>query len=358
MSAGLQAEYPEYRTYALQSDETAYTGRMMVSPAGLDVVIICGEQVLFIESVEPATDLHRIYYWKLGSDYLSFELSPHSLTDLPGQALKLAVLADEAYARFHQQDLARAVFSSVNGVNAFLQKDQQISLQLQFFGQVDRMQILTCRTEGFRGRAGESLKLFGDLIAEGRLSLTDFDLGHLLSGRGFGSNTLPAVAGSDTYYDWNEDGVFDGPAKAGGGTGAARPIGANWWGNLCKGVARQLKSSNLALSLQRSAELQADKAEEQVTADLGNLEHFPISMKHYAGPGTMGEDDFPHLSCLPSDNTLSLPTDLQPMSKLLKDTQPEFQTSFTSGALWPMFLTQSEPDSDAFRDWLIFWRFR
>jgi hypothetical protein len=156
LSAGLQAEYPEYRTYALQSDEAAYRGRMMMSPAGLDVVIIGEEQVLFIESVEPATNLHRIYYWKLGSDYLSLELPEPVFAGLPEDALKLAVLVDEEYARFHQQDLARAVFSSINGINAFLQQDQRISLQLQFFDQVDRMQILACKTEGFRGRAGES----------------------------------------------------------------------------------------------------------------------------------------------------------------------------------------------------------
>lgn len=358
LSAGLQAEYPEYRTYALQSDKSAYTGRMMVSPAGLDVVIICEEQVLFIESVEPATNLHRIYYWKLGSDYLSLELPDHALTELPEQALRLAVLTDAAYTRFHEKDLARSVFSSINGVSAFLQKHQRIRLKLNFFDTVERMQILACRTDGFRGRAGESLKLFGDLIAEGRLSLTDFDLGHLLSGRGFGSNTLAAVAGSDTYYDWNEDGVFDGPAKAGGGTGAARPTGANWWGNLCSGVVRQLKSSNLALSLQRSAKLQSKVTAEQSTAALGNLEHFPTSMKHYAGSGTMGGAYFPHLSCLPYDKKDQLFKAIPAMFVSDKGSGAHLRTSSTGGALWPIFMTQSKLDSDAIKDWLIYWRFR
>jgi hypothetical protein len=358
LSAGLQAEYPEYRTYALQSDESVYSGRMMVSPAGLDVVIICEEQVLFIESVEPATDLHRIYYWKLGSDYLSLELPHQALTELPEKALTMAVLADDSYTRFHQDDLARAIFSSINGVSAFLQKYQRFRLRLEFFDSVDRMQILACRTEGFRGRAGEALKLFGDLIAEGRLSLTDFDLGHLFSGRGFGSSTLAAVAGSDTYYDWNEDGTYDGPAKAGGGTGAVRPTGANWWGNLCNGIVRQLKSSNLALSLQRSARLQSKVTDEQISAALGNLEHFPISMKHYAGSGTMGEVDFPHLSCLPYDHKKHKLSMLPAMSTLMQDSLSDFQTSFTGGALWPIFINRSVPDSDAIKDWLIYWRFR
>lgn len=358
LSAGLQAEYPEYRTYALQSAQAAYTGRMMLSPAGLDVVIICEEQVMFIESVEPATNLHRIYYWKLGADYLSLELPAQALTELPAQALRLAVLADDSYTRFHEQDLARAIFSSVNGISAFLQKDQQIRLQLHFFASVDRMQILACRTDGFRGRAGESLKLFGDLIAEGRLSQTDFDLGHLFSGRGFGTNTLAAVAGSDTYYDWNEDGVFDGPAKAGGGTGAVRPTGGNWWGNLCSGIVRQLKSSNLTLQLQRSARLQPKEAVAPISAALGNLEHFPISMKHYAGSGTMGEIDFPHLSCLPYNYKDQALRTAPPMSDLIKNSPADFQTSFTSGALWPIFLNRSEPDPKAIKDWLIYWRFR
>lgn len=355
LSEELQAKYPDYRTYALQGEVPDYTGRLLVSPAGLDAVVLGGEQVLFIESEDTATDLHRIYYWKLGSKYLSFDGAPKSPGDRPAQALKIAVLADDSYRRFHENDLAKAVMASVNGVNAVLQMDQGIQLQLQFFDTVDRLQLLKCRTEGFRGRAGESLKLFGDLVAEGRLALTDFDLGHLFSGRGFGSNTLAAVAGSDTYYDWNDDGTFDGPAKAGGGSGAVLPTGASWWGNLCKGIVRQLQSSDLALSLRRSASPQPATTDASETAVAGNPESSPASRIYYAGLRTMAEATFPHLSCLPYDVHRAVPERRLSLPSLLKKRTTRLQTSLTGGALLPLLVTRT--DSTLVSDWLVHWRF-
>lgn len=354
LSADLQLEYPNCHTYTLQGEDQPFSGRLMISPSGLDAVVLCGEQVLFIEAVDAATDLHRVYYWKLGSNYLSFNTAAAMKRTASGQSIRLAILVDDEYARYHGDDLARAVFSSVNGVSAFLELSQGIHLDLQYFAPASREQVLNCRVGGFQGRTAESLKLFGDAIADGKLQLADFDLGQLFSGRGFGGSALAGVAGVDTYYDWNEDGVYDGPAKAGGGLGAARPEGANWWGNLCKEITRQIKSSDLALTVQQPSPADRATRPEQ-TAYLGNLEHFPFTMKHYSGPGTMGEIDFPHLSCLPfsRDNVLSL----HPRSYTIwgRAAFPRLQSSLTGSALLPLWLTQPE-ESFSLRNWMLGWR--
>lgn len=355
LSPGLQTVYSGYRTYALQGAEQAYSGRLLVSPAGLNGVIIGNDQVLFIEPEEPSTDLHRIYYWKLGANYLSFDVPMETFGDRLPQVLRLAILADEEYARFHGEDMTRAVLASVNGLNAFLQLDQGIQLDLHYLGTVDRPQILACRTDGFRGRSGESLKLFGDLVAEGKLELADFDLGHLFSGRGFGSSTLAAVAGSDTYYDWNEDGIFDGPAKAAGGSGGVRPIGAGWWGNLCKGISRQIKSSDLSLIVQRSTKRDTVTVDGSLSTALENPDQLPMSMKYYAGLEQKEKFGFPYLSCLPLDSRSSLLTDYEPVSIRRKIASPDLQAGLAGGALWPWVITRME--LVAVNDWLRYWRF-
>ncbi|MCB0632056.1 MAG: hypothetical protein R2824_21595 [Saprospiraceae bacterium] len=351
LSDDLQAEYTDYHTYTLLTDEDAFSGRLLLSPAGLDAVVIGGEQVLFIEAVGPDESLHRVYYWQLGNNFLSFDLPRSAATPQPTAALRLAVLADEEYARFHQQDVMRAVLASVNGVNAFLQLELGLKVDLSYFETLDYQEMLKCRQEGFRGRTAESIKLFGDRIADGTLPMDTYDLGHLFSGRGFGGSSLANVAGSNTFYDWNEDGITDGPAKAGGGSGAVRPEGDNWWGHLCRGISRQIGRQGLALSVQRSAENQTGETGTELTAGLGNLEHFPATMKHYSGPGTRGEYDFPHLSCLPirktsgvgdGSNLLSYGSGLVFGAGL--------QSSFQGALFWPWLI--SMPDSTAMT-WLL-----
>lgn len=348
LSADLQDKHTDYHTYALQATEDeAFFGRLLLSPAGLDAVIIGGEQVLFVEAMAPDEALHRVYFWQLGNNFLSFNLSAASLSSPESTgSFRLAVLADDDYARFHQQDVVRAILASVNGVNAFLQFEQGIKVDLHYFETVSYRELLTCRQEGFRGRTGEAIRLFGDRAANGTLAVEDYDIGHLFSGRGFGGTALANVAGSNTSYDWNEDGLMDGPAKAAGGSGAARPVGANWWGHLCKGISRQIGNAAPALVVQQSTSYQTIGSDRQLTAGLGNLEHFPVTMKHYSGPGTRGECQFPHLSCLPLSASAAEANE-QTNALLSKALQHELGTSF----LWP-WLMGMQQDTSTVSWWL------
>lgn len=357
LSDELRSAHPEFQTYALQGVAGKYSGRLLVSPAGLDGVIIEQDQVLFIEPVDPAGDLHRIYYWKPGSNFLSFATDQERI-DLSADALRLAVLTDASYGSYHEEQLTRAVLASVNGVNAFLQISQGIRLQLHYLGGVDDEQVLDCRRNGFRGRAAESLKLFGDLIARGDLRLEDFDLGHLFSGRGFGSTTLPAVAGSNTYYDWNEDGVFDGPAKTAGGTGAVMPEGSTWWGNLCNGLSRQLKSSELVQQILRAAEQRTRSAETEPTAALLTSGRAALVNRPFDGLGLNQQPDFSYLACLPYPEPTLFDNLLRPVSVASRNVLTGLRSGSSNNALpWLLFFSQTQ--SEVFRkEWSRYWNGR
>jgi hypothetical protein len=350
----LQAEYTEYHTYLLQAEEERFSGRLLLSPAGLDAVVIGGEQVLFIEAEGSEGTLHRVYYWQVGNDLLSFDLPQSFPSTEPAASLRMAVLADDEYVRYHEQDVFRAVLASVNGVNAFLQFEQGLRVSLTYFEKIAYPELMSCRQQGFRGRTGESIKLFGDRIANGTLPLDDYDIGHLFSGRGFGGSSLANVAGSKTLYDWNEDGTMDGPAKAGGGSGAVRPEGANWWGHLCRGISRQIGNTGQALSVQRLAEYQPEKAGRELSAGLGNLEHFPVTMKHYSGPGARGEYDFPHLSCLPLPGSGGAGQEVRPPARL-GIISVGMQTTFSGFILWPWLMNNAQ-DTVGMNWWLQGWR--
>ncbi len=277
--------YPDFKTYTIRGieDETV-TGKLTITSRGVDGIILMKDNNVFIEPVKEKPSLHEVYFEKDGSHFVHKTQDillkdstgyrhrhdpqgpvhehapplPKSAGLMIGADLRqyrLQIVAKKEYAGQHSNpvdseaqqlaDVTAAITATVNGLNAFYERDLAIRLTLP-----DPIIFLSDPQDNFGNSvplfgqyaalATEAVDVFGKLILNepdigwDGLDINSFDIGHVFGGLGGnGSAYLGVVCDNGSIgVDLNEDNIADvflSPAKGGGGTQSLNASGSGWF---------------------------------------------------------------------------------------------------------------------------------
>ncbi|HFA50661.1 MAG TPA: hypothetical protein ENJ95_16765, partial [Bacteroidetes bacterium] len=269
---------PGFMTYAFQGIENpAISGRMTISPKGLDAVVFTPGGDVGIEAVSYGSPVHKVFYVGPDSfphntnDALYYEGYEHKHSE-NGQSHKhstsklekmmmgynigaqrrefrMHVIADTEYsvavcgANPTRPCVEMAIMTALNGMNAFYVRDMSVKLNtvnnntIYLTGNpagfaagggannpswstesLTHHEFMKTNTTGHNGGAGNDNAM---------VPTSSYDVGHLFSGRvGMGSGGGGVAFVGVTCQDFLLNGL--GPAKAGGGSGVPNPQGNGW----------------------------------------------------------------------------------------------------------------------------------
>lgn len=264
MSAEIQAQYPEIRSYIVESvNDPKVFGRIAISPAGVEGLVFGTEGDIYIQPFEYGSRMHKVYYADpedfphLGNDALELTKTTHQ--HAPGELvhehgrfklantgfnigdkirkIRVSILTDGEYSQKvggatpTQASVLMAINAVFTGLNALYVRDMSVTLEL-----TKHTIYLDPATDPFPNVGAsnpswlnESAKEHLAMNTNNTVPVSTYDVGHLFSARvaagsgGGGASYLGNLGSSDLDIN-GTPAVF----KAGVGSGVPDPQGSGW----------------------------------------------------------------------------------------------------------------------------------
>jgi hypothetical protein len=238
MEEGLQAKFPEIKTYQLKNDQ--YSGRLDIGPSGLHAMFFKNGKTYLIDAYQYQGNTIHVSYLKssfvqtdkpaFSCETKSVEIDTdhfaHEHTKLNGQAkpmglqlnstnlrvYRLALACTGEYAQFHGNTIPTvmaAMVTAVNRINALYEKD--LAIRFILVNDNDKLIFLDAATDPYNN--GNLSQMLGQnqTAVNSIIGVDNYDIGHVFSTNSGGGIAGLAVVCTDS--------------KARGATGRTSPIG-------------------------------------------------------------------------------------------------------------------------------------
>ena len=232
MEPGLAAKYPEIRTFkVVATDNSAFTGRLDLTPQGFHAVLHRGAQVVFIDPLGNSN--HYQSYYKhdyaahkvgmpnhqpfvcnhggsahlvdgaqatLAARILNFSSPLRAARVSFGAQIKtyrLAIAATGEFTEFHGGTRVTALAALVTGINRINEVyERDLAVKLQIIDNNDAIIYTDPNTDPFDG--SQALADLGTPTINQVIGAANYDVGHVISGQGIGGQAgLGVICGND-----------------------------------------------------------------------------------------------------------------------------------------------------------------